>query len=756
MAAIRRPTIAQIYRLFLAACFVMGSMSVQGTLVVNSIEDIAAPPAGQVTLRSALTAAGDGESIIFDAALDGQTITLSIVDEEHTILKGEVMGITNAPSGPISYLVGYFERDYGRSALYAHKDLVIDASDLPSGITVAWGGGDADPARVLAVYGNLTLKNVSITGGRSISDAATEPAGGHEQSSTRARGGGLAVWGIARLENCRIYDNACVAAVMDPSRDAGLFGGGIYADIVQISDSIISGNSVTAAGVSGGGVFTVGGAEATPSVSTIERSAITGNAIFGIFAYGAGVYSDGGGIGKLKKLELLNCTIADNLVDLYAGAPFLYGSGYWRGGGVYMSNGYLSIQSCTIVENEVHGVVRTNELGKVNLAGGIAATVGNAHAVESMTIGHSIIAGNTVHESSGTVYNHDIFTGSLFQFTSTGYNRFGVIDFSQMLVPLGKSTWYSLCRKHYPKQGDQDGLNLNEVLALPYGKTYSDDILSAGASAPGPAVLHYIPNAGAIDQIAPGTYFLNRVYAEYESFSSDNFLAILLGRLEDHYGLANFAATFTADFENFLAQVDLDEETADNQPYTDPYGRPILTLTDTHWFGPAETWPSKLYNYPYIEFWHRLDQALLAENILGLGPEVLSDDAWQALFEDGLLNENPNIDFSIWTSTQSAALEPLDQIQAERSANGLGDIGAIEYIPPENLVLKMDGMTDEGSDALLHWSSTPGTNYSLWASSNLASNDWALVESGITSSVPFNLYSAEASEQHQFFKINME
>jgi hypothetical protein len=264
---------------------------------------------------------------------------------------------------------------------------------------------------VLAVYGDLMLKNVSITGGRSVSVALTNSVGEYPQKSTLARGGGLAVWGVAALEKCRLYDNTCFQVWNMPvreTRESGVFGGGIYADIVEVSDSVISGNSVIGAGVSGGGVFAVGGRGVTKTQSIIERSSIAGNSIAGIFAYGGGVYSDGGGIGISKTLKLQNCTIAGNKVGIY-GPSFLYGSGYWRGGGIYMSNGYMYLQGCTVVENEVYGVPRTNELGKLNLAGGIAATVGNAHAVEWMTIGHCIIAGNTVHKFGGTVYNEDIF-----------------------------------------------------------------------------------------------------------------------------------------------------------------------------------------------------------------------------------------------------------------------------------------------------------------------------------------------------------
>ena len=130
-------------------------------LVVNSLEDPATTPEGTVTLRSALAAAEPGQAITFDPSLDGGTIELSIVGNAHSVLRGEVMGIRDEPSGPVSYLVGYLERDYGRSALYAAKDVVIDASALSNGITFEWTG--AEDARVLAVYGDLTLTGVTIT-----------------------------------------------------------------------------------------------------------------------------------------------------------------------------------------------------------------------------------------------------------------------------------------------------------------------------------------------------------------------------------------------------------------------------------------------------------------------------------------------------------------------------------------------------------------------------------------------------------------
>lgn len=754
-----------ISSILLAATLLTGLAGIpaaSAAIVVNSLEDSAAPPPGTVTLRSALAQAADGEPILFDPGLDGATIPLSIVGEEHTTLKGEVMGMRDEPSGPVSYLVGYFDRDYGRSALYARKNVVLDASALPGGVTVAWTGGDANPARVLAVYGDLTMKNISVKGGRSVAVALPNPDPEDEnaQLSTRARGGALAVWGVARLEKCRLFDNSCYRALNIParSRDAGVFGGGIYADIVDISDSQICGNSVLASGTSGGGVFAVGGAEAPGTVSTVVRTAVTGNKIAGIFTYGAGVYSDGGGIGNAKVLRLVNCTIADNLIDIF-GPSFLYGIGYWRGGGVYISNGYLEIFGCTIVNNEVYGVPRTSELDKPNLAGGVAATIGNAHAVETMKIGQSIIAGNRVHERGGATYLQDIFPGSLQHFISYGHNRIGVIEFSHILVPVGQPTWYSLCRRHYPKPGDKDGVNVADIVDLDGGITYSADILSAGVSASRPAVLHYAPKGSAIDQVNAVSYALNLTYAEYRVIGlNDNFLEIILGRLEKKYALANFATAFTADFEAFLAGIDLDPGTPGNQPYTSPGGKPILSLKDTAWFGPLETWPSQLPNYPYIEFWHRLDRALQAADIPGMGPELLGDDAWQALFDDGLLAENRLIDFSIWTVQYFMHPLTTDQNGTARTALGIGDIGALEFRPSPVPRLHLDAVTSSGTgtNLAIRWNSDYNKFYTLWGTSDLTSGSWTPVASGIKATVPYNVHTVASPDPRQFYKVEID
>jgi hypothetical protein len=229
--------------------------------------------------------------------------------------------------------------------------------------------------------------------------------------------------------------------------------------------------------------------------------------------------------------------------------------------------------------------------------------------------------------------------------------------------------------------GDENGIAAGDVLDLVNGITTSASIVSAGVGPGTPTVLHYAPRGTALDRVPATFYAVPETAAEYavDAGATDDFLAIVLGRIERHYGLGGFAGDFTSSFESFLQSVDSDSVTAGVQPYKDPTGNPILTLAATHWFGPAATWPKELPNHPYIEFWHRLDTALQARAITGMGPEILGDAAWRGLFTNGRLAENPSIRIRVQTSSHLTVQRvSVDQAGAARPANAPGDIGAIE------------------------------------------------------------------------------
>jgi len=598
----------------------------QTSLVVNSLNDVASPPSGTMTLRAAIEQAESGQRITFDSTFDGGTILLTIVGSAHSILKGEVYtGMT---------FEGYQDRDYGASALYAQKNLVIDASGLTNGITIKWDGGDANPARVLAVYGNLTMKNVTITGGHSYAEAIT----GGTQPYTLARGGGLAVWGTARLERCTITGNKCTGDVT-ASRDRGTYGGGIYANGLDLTDCVVSGNWALGYGAAGGGIYSVGGADNVGghgNDTALTRCTVSGNRVTAQHAYGGGIFTLSGGPTNLALMTLTNCTIARNLVQ---DNPDIAESGqyYYRGGGIYMGGGSLSLVSCTVAENEVTGNAAIFS-GKPNMGGGGGcATIGNAHTVENLRLQHSIIVGNKLNGAP-----EDWFVGSLLFFYSSGYNLVGVVDLSQILVPV--PDWMMTSRKHYPKTGDSDGVSLLQALDVANAH-YHGSILSAGPDAGQPVVLWYPPADQAVDRIPTGNYSVTNVNTGYTGFgvSTDDFLNYVILQLRTVYG-----SILGSDF-----------------------GSSFGDLTGTTWYESPVTWPSDPLNVPWITFWRNLDIAI--GNRLGM--VILGDDFW-GTFTSGPLGSHVSI--TVQRESESFRLVTTDQLGKARPSGGLGDIGAIE------------------------------------------------------------------------------
>jgi|GEM_PF-427017 len=604
------------------------------SLTVNTTEDTLTPPPGKLTLREAVGRVDSGAAITFDPLLDGQTIQLTIVGEPASLLKGEVFAMN---AGRWEFR-GFQERNYGASALYAAKDLTLDAAALPLGITLRWAGGEALPARVLAVLGDVTLRNVALTSGRVV---ATALAGNAAQPFTLARGAGLAVWGTATLEHCVVAGNQAVGDT-SPSRDRGAFGGGIYADCVQVTDCVVSGNRVVGFGAAGGGIYSVSGTEAWED-ARIDRSAVTGNRVTAQHAYGGGVYSDGGGPGNLRPMHIANSTLARNLVEDHPGlAESAMMQYYYRGGGVYMSNGYLLLSGSTIAENRVTGNLAQFS-GKPNMGGGgIGATIGNAHVVESMEVWHCVLVGNEV----GGVPN-DLFTGSLVEFYSDGYNLVGVIDFSQILVPI--PAWEYLSRRHWPKTGDREGVGVGDVLNLPGVRTL-DTVVSAGTDAGEAAVLCYPPQGLAVDRMPSRDYYVDVVRAGYSLVSGaahDDFLNLILDKLRHDY----------------------------SRELGPDFGTEFGDLTDVVWGGEPATWPSDPQNAPWITFWHNLDAAIGDR----LGAVRLGDDFW-GTFRTGAFGAN------LWVTTGATRTgpvrrDPQDQLGNSRLADRQGDIGAVELQP---------------------------------------------------------------------------
>ena len=223
---------------------------------------------------------------------------------------------------------------------------------------------------------------------------------------------------------------------------------------------------------------------------------------------------------------LTNCTIARNLVQDntdYANT----GQWYDRGGGVYMGGGSLWMSGCTVAENAVNGQLAIIS-GKPNMGGGgVCATIGNAHTVETVWLKNSIVVGNTLNGGA-----EDWFPGSILDFYSQGYNLVGVVNFSWILVPV--PDWMMSSRRRWPKTGDADGVTLGQALNVG-GAQFHPTAISAGTDAGGPAILWYPPADLAADKIPNQEYNVTYVNAGYSGFgvATDDFLNYVILQLPE-------------------------------------------------------------------------------------------------------------------------------------------------------------------------------------------------------------------------------
>jgi hypothetical protein len=240
-----------------------------------------------------------------------------------------------------------------------------------------------------------------------------------------------------------------------------------------------------------------------------------------------------------------------------------------------------------------------------------------------------------------------------------------------------------LSRKHYPKVNDKDGVVVGDVLGNAMLSTVID---SSGVEADPFAVLYYEPAGSALDQLPSGDYNVTEVLGELVGQQNEGrnplLLPLILDRFQAVYGQSNFESEFRDYFQGYLS--DIDPNTAGTQQYANCDNVTVDTLEQAYWCGPAQTWPQMEYNHAYIKFWHYLDSALANEiaevnvdQVTNLGPALINDDVWTALF--GLGNSNFNgITVRLTEATLTVDSLDTDQRGNSRPLDLLGDIGAVE------------------------------------------------------------------------------
>jgi len=262
-----------------------------------------------------------------------------------------------------------------------------DDVTLEAGVTdVDASGSDLldDNSRVLhlsSATADLTLTNLTVTGGRTTQGGSNDSGAGIRSVSTGSliltdsfvsgnsttgldvSGGGIffGEQGTLTISNSVVSGNV-----------TGGSGGGIAAPVdytaVTLNNSMVDGNS---SGGSGGGVFFTVGAV------VINNSTISNNSATrpggGIFLYGRGILPAGYGPFQGSSLTLTNSTVSGNSSD-------------GEGGGIAVAGIFLASSEITLTNSTVTGNAAT--FG----GGGILAQGYNSAA--SFTLSNSIVAGN--------------------------------------------------------------------------------------------------------------------------------------------------------------------------------------------------------------------------------------------------------------------------------------------------------------------------------------------------------------------------
>jgi hypothetical protein len=275
-----------------------------------------------------------------------------------------------------------------RAAMAAAKDGDSILFNLPRPSTIQLSSGTLTTAAhisivgpgpsALTVAGNGSFAVFSFPYPCDISMSGLTVRGGAEANND---GGGIFADGDLRLTNCivsqnsaryggGIYDAGGTLTIVDSiiSSNQAQVGGGLFCGGASlIVHSTISGNqaveTVTNAPAAGGGILAQGPV-------TIERSVVSNNSALGTLAGGP---AEGGGIDNHAALAIIDSTISGNLAQ---GGPVIDNTGTnGSGGGIYNYD-TLSIVGSTLDHNQAIG-------GSVSLnTGGYAAGDGSGGAIQ--------------------------------------------------------------------------------------------------------------------------------------------------------------------------------------------------------------------------------------------------------------------------------------------------------------------------------------------------------------------------------------
>jgi Right handed beta helix region len=468
----------KLFILRVLALTLCGKAAVLGaTITVTNTNDT-----GAGSLRAAITSAVTGDTIDFNlASLPG---TISLTSAELLINKSLTVRGPGADQLTISGA-------NARRVLRVRITTAGVAGATISGLKIADGTTTANGGGIHLEQGGLTLFNCVV---------ANNTAPG-----ASAVGGGIMADAGTRLGvfDSVVRDNSCAFS-----------GGGIGTPTtigaeVTVARSTISGNSATASGSRGGGVYV------TPASScTLANTRVTGNSAAGI---GGGIYNlgsasiqggsvdlnqvlapfgEGGGISNEGTLTLTAATVSGNTAansngiggGLHNSATLTVirstisgntaaGQTGGAGGGGIMNTGTLTVTNSTISGNSVTaanirgGGIYNSVSGVANLSsctiafnscptsgGGVAAAAGG-----TVTCRNNLIARNTgLNNPGGTVDAAGTFTTQ--GFNLIGSVNVGVVGFNTLSGDLLGGTGGAAINPLLDPLADNGGLTRTHAL----------------------------------------------------------------------------------------------------------------------------------------------------------------------------------------------------------------------------------------------------------------------------------------------------
>jgi hypothetical protein len=365
---------------------------------------------GPGSLRAVLAAASNGDQIVFDPALNGQTITLTSGE----LLLNKDLTITGPGAGLLTISGNHASRVFdvaGGTTVSLSGLTISNGRATNQGQGYSYGGGIYNAGTLTVSDSTLSGNEVTFVGAGggiynagtlTVSNSALASNGIHLPHSVAAeRGGGIDNMGTLTVSNSTFSGNQALFG-------AGISNGGT----LTVSTSTFSGNEINATDygflgppdLGGGGIYN--GSTGTATVST---STFSGN--FGDF-----FPTKGGGIYNAGAMTLSISTVAGNTVGGGGGGianagtltvtnSTLFGNTAGRGAGIFCANS----SSVTSVGNS------TISGNRATLSGPGAGGIGNGFG-GTLNVRNTIVAGN-----SAVGGNLDLY-GAL---ASSGYNLIG-------------------------------------------------------------------------------------------------------------------------------------------------------------------------------------------------------------------------------------------------------------------------------------------------------------------------------------------